>query len=94
MFREYQRFGAICVIIGLIYSGYSAFSGTGLLPHIEHYLGAERSAAKLAFILTTVVAAAVIAIPLFLVTRLFGINIRDKQIDPAADEIADMKKRS
>lgn len=94
MFREYQRFGAICVIIGLIYSGYSAFSGTGLLPLIEHYLGTERSAAKLAFILSTVVAGAVIAIPLFLLARLFGINIRDKKVDPAADEIAEMKKRS
>lgn len=94
MFREYQRFGAVCVIIGLVYSAYCAVSDTGLLPLIEHYLGNDRSAAKLAFVLSTVVAGAVIAVPLFLLARLFGINIRDKVPDPAADEIADIKKRS
>jgi len=92
--REYRAFSSICLIIGLVYTAYAAYSDSGLFALGTHYLGSDTRSVKLAFLLSALVAGAIIGAPLFLLAKLTGINIRDKQPDRSGDELAEIRKRS
>jgi hypothetical protein len=92
--REYRAFSAVSVILGLIYAAYAAFSNSGLYALGTHYLGNDMRSVKLVFVLSALVAGAIIGAPLFLAARLAGINIREKAPNPKADELAEIRKRS
>ncbi len=94
MLRDYRAFSTVCTILGLIYAAYAAYSNSGLYALGTHYLGNDARSVKLVFVLSALAAAAIIGAPLFLAARLAGINIRDKAPDPAADELAEIRKRS
>jgi phage shock protein PspC (stress-responsive transcriptional regulator) len=83
MLREYRGFSAICVIVGLFYAAYAAYSGSGLFSLCARYVGTDATSLKLTFIVTALVAGAIVAIPLFIIARLAGINIRDKKPEAA-----------
>ena len=94
VYEEYRGFWAICCIVGLAFAAYIVFGQPALFESAVKYLGHGKSADKLAFIGIAFASGFVVAAPLYLLAKIFGINIKEKPAESKGNELDDIRNRS
>jgi hypothetical protein len=93
-YEDYTRFWTVCTVIGLAFAFYLAFAAPQVLDAVRAKFGSGPYNQKLIFIGAALAATGIAAVPLFVLAKVFGIDIKDKKPDAKGNELDEIRDRS
>jgi hypothetical protein len=81
IYEDYTRFWTVCTVVGIAFTAYLAVTGSQLLEMIAVYVGHDNSSQKVILLCVALASSVAAAAPLYMLAKLFRINIKDKKSD-------------
>ena len=81
IYEDYTRFWTVSVVVGIAFTAYLAVTGSNILEFFATYIGHDNSSQKVILLCVALASSIAAAVPLYILAKLFRINIKDKALD-------------